>query len=471
MSGAAVILAALIVFDLILLGLFNRGQANDLDRALAARANAAQTAVATQSFPPSAPLAVNDLRHDDNVADIFLELFDDAGKPLSSTGAIDGAPPAITLADLARSAAANAPITVTAAGMKLRVAARAWSRADLGQRGYVLAGQPADRLARQRGGFAVLLVVSSLFILLAAGVASWWAAGRALKPLKAMASAADRIGETPDLSERLPEPRRQDELGRLTASFNRGLARVQASQRELTTTIETQQRFVADASHELRTPLTTIRANAGFLIARPDAMPADRDAALQDIAEESERMSRLVEDLLALARADAGQRLDRAPLDLRELVAEVVRQARRLHSARDVRLNEPGHPGALLLEGNADALKQLLWILIDNAAKHTQRGGLIEISLGFDQGAARITVRDDGPGLPEGEFERVFERFVQVDRARAAAGAGLGLAIARWIVEQHRGRIVAANDPNGGALFTVDLPVAAPTVDTASPIS
>lgn len=460
LSGGAVIFVALLVFDFVLLGLFDRGQAGDLDRALASRARSASAALAEAPVPPSQPLAPIDLRQALNSAETFIEVFDAKGTPLSTTGMLGGAPPAVSLDALQQAARGRSPTNMTVDNLAMRVVVSPWSRG--GQAGFVLAGQPAARLAQQRRGFAGLLFVSSAFILLAAGVASWWAAGRALKPLKAMARAADQIAETQDVSQRLPETRRRDEIARLTASFNRALQRVQEAQRHLMETVESQKRFVADASHELRTPLTTIRANAGFLLARPDVQPLDREAALEDIAAESERMGRLVDDLLALARADAGQRLELTPLDLRPVVEDVARRARRLHPTRDLRLVAPERPGAILLKGNADALAQLLWILVDNAVKHTQRGGLIEIELAFANGGAQLSVRDNGPGLPEGDLERIFERFVQADRARAAAGAGLGLAIARWIVEQHGGRIDAGNDPEHGAVFRVELPVATP---------
>ncbi|MGI8476202.1 MAG: HAMP domain-containing sensor histidine kinase [Thermomicrobiales bacterium] len=348
-------------------------------------------------------------------------------------------------------------------GVALRVSVLPWTRPDLGLSGYLVTGQPTSWVERQVRGFRTLLLLSSALILLAAFIASWSAAGRALRPLKTMAHATDEIGATRDLGRRLPVVRRKDELGRLTTSFNGMLERLQGAQSDLVEALATQRRFVADASHELRTPLTTIRANAGFLLARPDVEPHDREAALQNIAAESDRMGRLVEDLLTLARADAGQRLERGPLDLRPLVHNLVRQAQRLHSSRDVRLAEPEEPGPIVVEANDDALRQLLWILIDNAVKQTQRGGRIEIRLAEARGCAALDVRDDGPGIPAQDRERIFERFHQADRARTASGAGLGLAIARWIVDQHGGRI-AARDNGGadrGATFTVELPLAA----------
>jgi signal transduction histidine kinase len=217
-----------------------------------------------------------------------------------------------------------------------------------------------------------------------------------------------------------------------------------------------QRRFVADASHELRTPLTTIRGNVGLLLKREDITTDDRLAALNDIAGESERMSRMVQDLLTLARADAGYHLDKAPIDLLPIMQEVTRQAQTLQPLRRIELLDSW---PVPVQGNADAIKQLLWILIDNAFKHTHEGGRIHLRLENGRQVARLMVADDGPGIPAEDLERVFERFYQSDASRSGEGTGLGLAIARWIAKEHGGQVTAGNDPRGGAAFTVELPV------------
>jgi signal transduction histidine kinase len=242
------------------------------------------------------------------------------------------------------------------------------------------------------------------------------------------------------------------------------LGRLQDAQAGLASALEAQRRFVADASHELRTPLTTIRSNAGLLLRRSDVAGADRQAALQDIVSESERMSRLVQDLLLLARADAGQRLERTPLDLAPLVAEVGRQAQQVHATRRIVVEGPSGVIAVVVVGNADALKQLLWILIDNAARVTRDGGCIRLGLELVlDGTAELRVADDGPGIAAADLERIFDRFYQADSSRSATGAGLGLSIARWIAAEHAGRITAQNAAAGGAVFVVELPVVSRT--------
>ena len=165
----------------------------------------------------------------------------------------------------------------------------------------------------------------------------------------------------------------------------------------------------------------------------------------------------MVQDLLTLARADAGQHLDKAPVELQPIVRDVSRQAQAVAGDREVRLDGADD---VTVVGNADAIKQLLWILVDNAVKHTDHGGHIEMGLQREDGVACLRVRDDGTGIPATDVDRIFERFYQADTSRSGLGTGLGLAIARWIAEEHGGRVNAINNPDRGATFKVELPVA-----------
>src|SRR5256884_4158194 len=231
-----------------------------------------------------------------------------------------------------------------------------------------------------------------------------------------MATTAEDSGRTQDLSRRLPDSGTNDEVGRLQKSFNQMLRQLEDAYHRLQSALVAQRRFVADASHELRTPLTTIRGNIGLLLKRDDITSDDRVAALNDIAGESERMSRMVQDLLTLARADAGYHLDKTPVDLMPIVQEVTRQAQILQPSRRIELLD-GVPAPM--PGDTDAIKQLVWILIDNAFKHTDEGGRIQLRLENGHQAARLMVVDDGPGIPAEELERVFERFYQSDASRS----------------------------------------------------
>jgi len=296
----------------------------------------------------------------------------------------------------------------------------------------------SDLESRASGLLTYLLFTAGVTMVVGVG-ATWLAAGRALRPLKVIAAIAAGDGQTRDLRSRLPAVQPpDDELGRLTEAFNGMLSRLEVAQ-------EGQRRFVADASHELRTPLTSIRGNAGLLLRDPSPDANDAREAVVDIAAESERMSRLVDGLLTLARADAGQELRRTRLDLASVVVPVARRAG---------LTSSVEPAPVL--GDYDSLTQLAWILADNACRHG--GGQATMWVRpRPGGGAELIVGDQGPGIPPGEEERIFERFHQADTARSNGGTGLGLAIARWIVQQHRGRIWAGNAPSGGAVFMVEI--------------
>lgn len=341
----------------------------------------------------------------------------------------------------------------TSGGTVFRVHVRPWSRADLGRSGLVVTGQTARFAENQVSDFRVFYLIAGVLALLVAGLATWVVSGRALRPLRRLAATADEIGRTGDLGRRLPERRVRDVMGLLTRSFNGMLDRLAGSQQGLEDALEAQRRFVADASHELRNPLTTIRSNAGFLLERPDAADRDRSEALADIVAEGERMSRLVDDLLTLARADAGRAHEPVDVDLSWLVRDVAAGARR--GGRPVHLEISG---AVVARGDQEAYRRLVAILLDNAVRHG--GGEIEVVLARDGQRAVLSVADRGPGIPEPDLERVFDRFYQADPARGHHGAGLGLAIARSIVEAHGGSIRAANCDSGGAVLIAELPLA-----------
>ncbi|HEY3062973.1 MAG TPA: HAMP domain-containing sensor histidine kinase [Chloroflexota bacterium] len=319
---------------------------------------------------------------------------------------------------------------------------------------YSLASSnPSEQAQAGLPGLRGLLVLAFVVVFIASLVASWLAAGRALRPLDRVARLMEEIGLTRDLGQRLPMTKSRDEVGRLSAAFNGMLQRLEETQQQLTSALEAQRRFVADSSHELRTPLTTVRSNAGLLLQRTDLAEEDRQAALRDIATESERMGRLVGDLLTLARADAGQQLQRAVVDLAGLLDEVVGQAQRAYPSRSI----SAWTETAEMDGDAEALKQLLWIMLSNAAKYTRDGGRIDLRLTCAGGSVVLAVADDGVGIPDGDEARIFDRFYRANAARSGEGAGLGLSIARWIVEQHGGTIVARNRAGGGAEFTVRL--------------
>jgi two-component system, OmpR family, sensor kinase len=433
--GAAVVAVTLVLFGALLYGLLSRGAVNNQDDAVRGRARDAVGALNRASdLAPRAPVAPVDLR---TSTEIFVEVLDQNWSLIYSTGELNGAAPAI--GPSLRNEATRGGFD-TEGG--LRMYAVQFSN------GFVVAGQSTRVVQSNLSGVLGFLVISGIPTLIAALAASWLVAGRALKPLKDVAGAADDIGRARDFGRRLPKRRSRDEVALLSTSFNRMLEQLQDS-------FESQRRFVADASHELRTPLTTIQGNAGLLARGPDLPDDMRRAAAEDIAAETARMTRLVDRMLTLAKADSGLALALAPIELGPLIAEVCRQARTVHT--DLELQSTIDD--VTIAGDEDAMRQLTWILLDNAFRYAR--SRVDVTLSGEGGWARLTVLDDGQGISPEERERVFERFFRSDRARSEPGAGLGLSIARWIVDQHHGRILAGEGPGRGAAMYVDLPLRA----------
>ena len=358
--------------------------------------------------------------------------------------------------------------------------------------GVILVAAPLWPIEQTLAHLRVMLVSAVLGSVFLAGGIGWLLASAAMRPVDQITAVARAISRSGDLSGRLPPPRRRDELGRLAVAFNELLERLDRAMAQ-------QRQFLDDASHELRTPLTTIRASASALLREsgpPTPQPPPRcdgegeqDAPglplsaaagrglgggafprqqeLRAIARESERMGRLVTDLLALARADAGQLLARRPLMLDALLVDVYQQARR--QAPHVRLTI-GELEQVEVHGDPDRLKQLLFNLVDNASRYTPTGGTVTLALVAHDGIAALSVHDTGPGIPPEALPHIFERFYRADHARSreVGGTGLGLAISQVIAEAHGGRIEVESRVGAGSTFTVRLPTgaAAPTVLT-----
>ncbi len=297
--------------------------------------------------------------------------------------------------------------------------------------------------------FAIALAICCLLTCVGAVVIIRWLTKRMLKPIDDLTHAAANVVRARDLTTRLEWDGPNDELGRLINVFNSMMVRLEHL-------FGVQQRFVADISHELRTPLTSIKGNVEMMQAYgPD------DISLEAIASESERMHRLVNDLLLLARADyGGITIDMMPVDLDALFIEVFNQARTLAKAKNITVKlvniEP-----LQVSGNADRLKQTLLNLIDNAIKFTSEGGQLTLNMSNQAGCAVIEVADTGIGIAQGDLERIFDRFYQSDPARTYSGTGfgLGLSIAQWIVKAHGGTIEVTSELGKGTTFRLMLPL------------
>lgn len=452
--GAGVVALAMLGFGLLLNWLGQATAPVEQDKNLAVLA--AQTVEALDAAPirslvPTSPPVLVDLA-ESTEAFVLVRLED--GTVLYSTGQLNGAAPEIRAAVVVEALETGTSVLTIrpADNVELRLHARSWNRpaADI-EDAVVVAGQSTEFNEEQLAGLRAVIWGSAIVTTIAAVVVGWLVSGRALRPLRKLAETTDEIGSTGDLSRRLPPVDIDDEVGALTRSFNTMLERVESGQNRLTETLEAQRRFVADASHELRTPLTTIRSNAGFLADRPDAGSKDRAEATADILAESERMSHLVDDLLTLAHADAGRPLSSDPVDLTNLVRELVLQGERNGNPIELDVD-----AGLIVRGDEAALGRLIRILVDNGRKHG--GGAASIEAWEENGAVQLLVADEGPGIPEADIGKIFERFYRSDEARSTTGFGLGLAIAREIAEAHGGTIEAANSPVGGAEFLVTLP-------------
>jgi signal transduction histidine kinase len=283
------------------------------------------------------------------------------------------------------------------------------------------------------------------------------------KPLEDIATVARQITRADDLSRRVPYANRPDEIGELARAFNQTLERLERLFR-------TQQRLLADVSHELRTPLTAIRGNLDLIERIGEADPESISA----IQVEIERMTRLVGDLLLLARADSGGLpLERRPVELDNILFEIYRQIAVVNPPVEVKLSEVDQATVM---GDADRLKQLFINLVENAIKYTPAGGTVELSLFKKDDKVHFEVRDTGIGIPPENLPHIFDRFYRVDKARARAhgGSGLGLSIAKWIATAHGGSIRVKSQPGEGTTFTVTLPLYEPApaplvIDTEQP--
>jgi heavy metal sensor kinase len=326
-----------------------------------------------------------------------------------------------------------------------------------GRRFMVQTGIPEGDILRTLDSFRRNLLLSALVILPLASGTGFWLSRKALAPVDAITRTARSINAG-NLNSRLENLSTGDELQRLSDTLNEMLARIESAFQRVS-------QFTADASHELRTPISLMRAEAEIAL-RKSRDEAEYQEALQHILFEAERTSTLIEELLALARADAAREsLDIRRLNLRETVQTVVNNWRQVIAAHRLNLTERLDDHDLFIAGDKTALVRLSNILLDNAVKYTPISGTIEIGLHKDNGHAVLSVKDTGIGISDDDQPKIFERFYRADKARSRelGGAGLGLAIAHWIVEQHRGSIAVKSSLGNGSLFVVLLPLSSAT--------
>jgi two-component system, OmpR family, sensor kinase len=327
--------------------------------------------------------------------------------------------------------------------------------------GYVQYGRSLDHLNSTVDRLWLFIFAGVLGGTLLASLAGVAIAARAMRPIASLTTSARRIAATRDPSLHMPDPAVEDEVGELAQTLEQMLRSLDAARAEREGAMQKQREFVADASHELRTPLTSVLANLELLQASLGGAEQAEDREIVDSAlRSSRRMSRLVGDLLLLARADAGRLGQRRRCDLAEVAGEAAAEAAPLMGDRRLVVD---NDRPLRVEGNPDELHRMVLNLLDNAAHHTPPGARVELRLCERDGDAIVEVADDGPGIPAPMRSQVFDRFVRgegpADTA-AGPGTGLGLAIVSSVAESHGGSVEALESDSGGALFRARIPVA-----------
>lgn len=454
-----VILAiALILSGILIYALLNGELQADVDASVENKAHDAALSIRFENQQIYVPTRIRVPESQFRSPTIYTEIRDTEGRPVWRSDTLQGSDLPIGATTL-QNARTGAPVleTVVQAGQAVRLYT---APILINGRfiGYVQVGRnlaDIDAVLRQ---LRTWLLVSIVIALAAAAGGGWLLARAALQPIDQIIQAARAIGMAQRLDRRLPAPPVTDEIGRLAATFNEMLDRLEAA-------FVAQQRFVADASHELRTPLTTIQGNVEFLRRNPEMPVAERIEALNDVADEAARMARLVSGLLALARADAGRHLDRTEVELRPILESCFHQAQALarptNLTVELALNRL-EPGARVL-ADADRLGELIMILLDNAIKYNRPDGLVRIVAYTADRTHHVVVSDTGRGIAPEHLPHIFERFYRSPSTRSEDGAGLGLAIAKWIANEHHARITVESVPDVGSTFDVALPALQPS--------
>jgi heavy metal sensor kinase len=311
---------------------------------------------------------------------------------------------------------------------------------------------PNDDVIETLSRFRTYLLMFAPIVLLLAAGGGYWLSRRALSPVDALVSAARDISGV-NFKQRVPKLATGDELQRLSDTLNEMLDRIEAAFLRIT-------EFTADASHELRTPVSLIRTEAELALRR-SRNEEEYQASLRNILVEAERTTALIEQLLALARADSGREtLQVEPVNLSGTLRALIEGWRQVARIRDVQFSAE-IPDDVFVLGDAPALRRVADLLLDNAFKYTMPPGSVRLGLQQQGESAVLSVKDSGSGIAEEEQSKIFERFYRADKARGRdpGGAGLGLAIARWIVTQHHGSISVESKVGEGSIFRVELPL------------
>jgi two-component system, OmpR family, sensor kinase len=364
------------------------------------------------------------------------------------------AAPVIDVARAAEAAESGEPFSTSASGNSdLRYRVRVSSTPN----GFHVTALPLSDVDDTISRLITVEVIATLIILGVLATMTWWVIRLGVRPIKQMTRTATEIAAG-DLSHRVPDMPPATEAGELGTALNEMLETLETAFDERTESQQRLRRFVADASHELRTPVTTIRGYAELYRAGGLDDREQLDEAMRRVEQEAVRMSRLVDDLLALAKFDEGRPLERRRVDVTALVADAARDAAAVDPERPITTELDG---PIVVLGDEDRLRQVVANVVGNALVHTPADVAIELSAGSADGKARITVTDHGPGMQPDVVARVTERFYRADRSRARdrGGSGLGMSIADATISAHDGTIEIDSEVGRGTTVTVSLPL------------
>lgn len=387
--------------------------------------------------------------HDVESPELYVQIVDRDGMPIARSSNLQADALPLDAADRQRALTGRPISAVERVGSTRVLSLLTPLTLDGVPVGVIQVAQSLRQVDRALTVLLWVLIGGGLVTLLAAARGGLWLTRAALEPIDRVSATAAGILRAADLHRRVPEVTAEDELGRLTRTINALLARLEQ-------VFATQQQFIADVAHELRTPLAAMRGNLEILRRGAIDDPVMRQESLHDIERETLRLTRMANDLLLLAQADAGMalRAERVPLD--ELLVEVYRELRPLAEGRALTLDIQDQ---LVVTGDRDRLKQALINLLANAFQHTPPRSAITLGLRRAGDRAVLSVTDTGPGIPPALQATIFDRFVRGDPARGQGSAGLGLSIVRWVAEAHSGAARVHSEPGRGSAFMIELPL------------
>ena len=421
---------ALVVGAVVLVRAQRASLIDNIDEAIEVRADDLELVLASPEPPPT--LVVREQE------EALVQIIDDAGVVVSATDNVVGLEPVAEPGTDALRTRSDLPID----DEEFRVLTRT-IETDQGGFTIIVAGS-LEPVQESVGDLRRILILGLPLLLAAMATITWFVVGRALRPVEAIRTEVEGISAA-SLDRRVPVPATDDEIARLARTMNGMLGRLEDAR-------DRQDRFVADASHELRSPLTSIRSELEIDLEHQDS--ADWRETHRRVLDDAEDLERLVDDLLFLARNDTGPQGPTERVDIDDIV---LAEGEWRRDTADVDMDLSGL-SAGQVDGDPNQLRRLVRNLVDNAVRHADRS--VAITLHESEGTTKLVVADDGPGIPAGDRERVFDRFTQLDdaRTRGRTGSGLGLAIARDIVERHGGTITVGDSDAGGARFEVRLP-------------